>query len=239
MTAIRCHDCGILEKNDKSVSIRQCDWLLCDKCEKARKSGAIRKKQSSSNESNGLQKNAKSPQNTPRTHIPPPKPQETTEESTLQKLLSTPSKLLNSGFAAASALLLDADLSNPDIDGEKAPTSPELATNQAILCSSQECSQPANPNQCKCCICQRDFHFVCVGLKRKPSQKTPWSCPECKADTNLAIKKLCHTITSLQQTVNELVTKQNKLDDNQKVLCKENTELKRQLAELCEIQRKH
>ena len=72
MTAIRCHDCGVLEKNDKSVSIRQCDWLLCDKCEKARKSGAIKKKPSSDKESNRLKKHVQSPQNRPQTHIPPP-----------------------------------------------------------------------------------------------------------------------------------------------------------------------
>ena len=237
MTVIKCHDCGVLEKNDKSVSIRQCDWLLCDECEKARKSGAIRKKPSSNKESNGLRNHTKSPKNRPKTHIPPPKPQATTEgseESTLQKLFSTPSKLLNSGFAAASALLFDGDISNSDIDGEKESASPKLAAAKSQECSSQECSQPTNPNQCKCCICQRDFHVVCVGLRRKPSQKTSWSCPECKADTNLAIKKLCQTITSLQQTVNELATKQSKLNDNQKVLCKENVELKRQLADMKE-----
>ena len=146
---------------------------------------------------------------------------------------------MNSGFAAASALLLDADLSNSDIDDDKvstSPASPKLAEakSQDFICSSQECSQPTNPNQCKCCICQRDFHVVCVGLRRKPSQKTSWSCPECKADSNLAIKKLCQTITSLQQTVSELAIKQDKLNDNQKALSKENTELKRQLADMKE-----
>ena len=146
---------------------------------------------------------------------------------------------MNSGIAAASALLLDADLSNSDIDEDKvstSPASPKLAEakSQDFICSSQECSQPTNPNQCNCCICQRDFHIVGVGLRRKPSQKTSWSCPECKADSNLAIKKLCQTITSLQQTVSELAIKQGKLNDNQKTLSKENTELKRQLADMKE-----
>ena len=67
-----------------------------------------------------------------------------------------------------------------------------------------------------CCVC---------GTETKAFAKTSWPCPECKADTTLAIEKLCQTITSLQQTVSELATKQDKLDYNQKVLGKENTEL--------------
>ena len=41
---IKCHDCGISEKNDKTIQIRQCDWLLCDTCQASRASGVIRKK---------------------------------------------------------------------------------------------------------------------------------------------------------------------------------------------------
>ena len=41
---VTCHDCGISDKTDKSISMRQCDWLLCNTCQASRATGVIRKR---------------------------------------------------------------------------------------------------------------------------------------------------------------------------------------------------
>ena len=41
---VTCHDCGMADKTDKSISMRQCDWLLCNQCQASRATGVIRKR---------------------------------------------------------------------------------------------------------------------------------------------------------------------------------------------------
>lgn len=101
-------------------------------------------------------------------------------------------------------------------------------------CASSTCthSPDSNLTKCKCSICLQEFHLLCVGLKKRPAQKTLWSCPRCKTDTNASLKTLSHTISSLQQIVADLSEKQQKLIDQQGVIVKENTELKREVLKL-------
>lgn len=79
-----------------------------------------------------------------------------------------------------------------------------------------------------------EFHISCVGLKKRPGQKTKWSCPGCKTDINSVIKTLSQTISALEQTVTELTAKQKRLDDHQNILRNENIDLKRQIADMKE-----
>lgn len=47
------------------------------------------------------------------------------------------------------------------------------------------CSQPEEGDMIAChnenCVIEC-FHFQCVGIKKKPSAKTKWYCPDCKPE---------------------------------------------------------
>ena len=58
----------------------------------------------------------------------------------------------------------------------------------------------------------------CVNLKKHPSQKSVWSCPECRTDINSAIKNLRQSVVELQNTVSELSLKQERLDEENDTL---------------------
>lgn len=120
-----CYKCRV--KAD-DVEMRQCDYLLCNKCElkrlaemkeieKSRKSSVPSKSTPS-----GIQKHATSLQakSKPKANQPPPKQQKASptvkQPTTLAKLFSTPTKLLNSGFAAATSLLNDYPSSSDSIE---------------------------------------------------------------------------------------------------------------------------
>ena len=38
---VTCHDCGM---SDKTISMRQCDWLLCNQCQASRATRVIRER---------------------------------------------------------------------------------------------------------------------------------------------------------------------------------------------------
>ena len=96
----RCEDC---RKLDKSVDIRQSDYMLCDKCENKRKQGSKTKQTKSVSE----QKIEANPPAVRKKELSAPTSSrqcEATNRPTLQELFSTPTKLLNVGFSAASSL---------------------------------------------------------------------------------------------------------------------------------------
>ena len=200
--------------------MRQSDEYMCNSCDLKRvqeiKEITQMKNSNKASDSNqnGLEKyvdSLSSANNNPRTH---------TLDAATPKQQTLP--LPKQQTAAATTIL-----ENPTEHAEASNSTPLINT-----CNSLDCAQPSNKTECKCFICQRKYHIVCVGLKKRPSQKTAWSCPECRTDTNAAIRTLCQTVSSLQQTVSELTADQTHLKKQHVSLEKENHELSVKVAKL-------
>ena len=228
MTGRNCHDCGVSEKRDKTVQIRQCDWLLCDTCEKSRKAGIIRKKQSVNTGTKGQTHNASST----------PIHQDKTRQVTLRELLSNPSKLLNDKDANKDMKKTTVTFENtsgpwkvkrtptrnsPNAKSHKAatPSYYQCAANSSLLMNdlnlsksseSEEfsrCRLPECPsdNSCKdfahCTLCKNVFHLNCANLKKMPAKSTKWICVLCK-DFPSQLNELKQIITTVK-TENDLL----------------------------------
>ena len=92
----------------------------------------------------------------------------------LEKLFSTPTKLLNSGFAAATSLLIDYPNSSDSI--EEAEHDKLL---DFVKCVHTDCNiiSPIEPTY-SCSVCSRSLHLQCAGLTKPPKRK--WTCADCK-----------------------------------------------------------
>ena len=195
--------------------MRQCDYPLCNNCEKKRRE-EIKEIEKGRNSSS-------SPSEVPNTG-----------ETDLARL-----------FAPLTTSSTKSDKPKLNPQKTETPKSHEAATNfpidstssASVCCVSSTCNVSDDSSQistCKCSVCLMEYHITCVGLKKRPGQKTNWSCPKCKIDTNLAIKKLSQTILLLQETVNKLTSNQQRLDEQQNALRNENTDLKLQVSSMKE-----
>ena len=84
----------------------------------------------------------------------------------LEKLFSTPTKLLNSGFAAATSLLIDYPNSSDSI--EEAEHDKLL---DFVKCVHTDCNiiSPIEPTY-SCSVCSRSLHLQCAGLTKPPKE---------------------------------------------------------------------
>ena len=230
-----CYKCRV--KAD-DVAMRQCDYHLCNQCElkrlaemkeieKSRKSSAPSKSSPAEIKKlvSSLQTKPK-----PKANQPPAKQQKASptvnkQPSTLEKLFSTPTKLLNSGFAAATSLLIDYPNSSDSI--EEAEHDKLL---DFVKCVHTDCNiiSPIEPTY-SCSVCSRSLHLQCAGLTKPPIRK--WTCADCK-DLHSLAKNLQKTVTSLQQEMGALKSKHSELVRTQQTLQSENAELKSQQADL-------
>ena len=82
-------------------------------------------------------------------------------------------------------------------------------------CASETCQSETTTDQntTKCSICHLLYHLTCVNLKKRPSQKSVWTCPVCRTDINAAIKSLRQSVLELQNSFSELSLKQERLDE--------------------------
>ena len=198
--------CHDCHKASEEVEIRQSDYLLCNACDEIRRK-AVRE----------MWANPKSPN-------PDPNNVDKTDNGLANKVASTadiakkPTPSLNTNGAT-----------------ERPP--PNERQNVDEPCSSSNCVQGASANpqaQTTCTTCHKQFHLVCVNLKKRPSSKTNWNCPVCKAGINASFKKLTQAIVALQETVTELKNNQRVLSDKHDLLQNENAQLKVQLSDMQE-----
>ena len=201
-----CHDC---HKASEEVEMRQSDYLLCNACDE------IRRK-----EIREMWANPKSPH--PK---PPPKPHNVDKTNNGQT--KHVASLADKAKKLTSPLITNGETDNPNEN-----------QNGDEPCSSSNCVQGASAipqAQTTCSTCQKQFHLVCVNLKKRPSSKTNWNCPVCKSGINASFKRLTQAIVALQETVTELKNNHRVLSDKHDLLQNENAQLKVQLGDMQEV----
>ena len=207
---IKCHDCGISEKNDKTIQIRQCDWLLCDTCQASRASGVIRKKGSYVRGAT-----AKSPpSNSARKTIPAKSP-----PSLNCAKITTP-------------LTFARKTTSGEWQIEETPPATErrkVKGNDNQSCTGTACTVKSGEVACCCFICNNMFHLACVSLNKRPSKSSNWCCSNCK--------NVPAMIADMKNTINVLSAWQKSIYEQQQLIKAENSALKHQIAEIMASQK--
>ncbi len=214
--------CCKCKTRGNDVEIRQSDDYLCNKCESKRleQMKEIEKSRKSNDKSSptGLEK-----------YVSSLKAKEK-PTGVMEKLFSTPTKLLNRSFAAAASSLL-LDQQNPSENVETVGHDRTLKSSKCVH-SSCNISSPDEPVY-SCSVCSRSWHITCAGLSKVPVRK--WTCADCK-DLHSLTKSLQKIVTSLQHEVASLKSSQSELVKSQKVLQTENVELRSRQVELKSLQ---
>jgi hypothetical protein len=152
--------------------------------------------------------------------------------------INTPSKLIKAGTDGLSRYVASL-ISNGAERNKAEATNPStnllntamVVENPVQTCSIINCAKSTGILT-KCTNCENDFHLTCVGLKKRPSVKTKWNCPDCKNDTAEILKKLSHAVESFRSTLSKVNVEQTKLKEQQQALKTENTQLKTQVIEM-------
>jgi hypothetical protein len=228
-----CYKCNA---NGDDVEMRQCDYHLCKKCElnRLKEMAEIKKCRKTNTSSelnhNGLEQYVESLRTKSK---PPPKQKHVNKsgakepQSTLQKLFSTPSKLLNTGFAAASSLLVENPSSTQSV---KALNYDENSSK----CVHPNCNIISSDKPlCACSVCSSQYHVACAGLTKPPARK--WTCANCK-DMHSLTKNLMKTVANLQREIVGMKSSQSDFKKSQEVLQTENVKLKSRHLELKKLQ---
>ena len=147
------------------------------------------------------------------------------QQSTLQKIISTPTKLLNTGFMAASSLLTDQyepmkPQSDKPIFVEEVKKDEQLLSSKCPSCNCDFVS-PSEPVGI-CSFCDSKYHISCAGLTKPPVRK--WTCPECRNLHSLA-KNLQMIVTGMQREIQHL-------KKSQETIRSENVRIKSQQSSL-------
>ena len=197
--------CHDCHKASEEVEIRQSDYLLCNACDEIRRK-AVREMWAN----------------------PSPNPEPNNVDKTDNGLANK---------VASTADIAKKPIPPLNTNGATERPPPNERQNVDEPCSSSNCVQGASANpqvQTTCTTCHKQFHLVCVNLKKRPSSKTNWNCPVCKAGINASLKKLTQAIVALQETVTELKNNHRVLSDKHDLLQNENAQLKVQLSDMQE-----
>ena len=195
----RCHDCST-RKDD--VEIRQSDYMLCDSCEQKRRNG--------NNSDHGDDLELHNIRSEPTTSI----------DQISGGLVCQFQPLTKNDKASIKPSHVNATPNIPAAPGGARPKITEpLGEHVSNKCARETCSEiTTNQNTTKCTICQLVYHLTCVNLKKRPSQKSVWTCPECRTNIISAIKNIRQSVVELQNTISELSLKQERLDEENDTL---------------------
>ena len=208
----RCHDCS---KRKADVEISQSNYMLCDSCEYKRWNG-------DNSDDIELHNN----RSEPTTSIDQ-------NSGSLARYFQPLTKKHTDDKVRGEPVPGNATPNIPAAPGGARPkiTAP-LGEHVSNKCASETCSEiTTNQNTTKCTICHLVYHLTCVNLKKCPSQKSVWSCPECRTDINSAIKNLRQSVVELQNTVSELSLKQERLDEENDTLRTLNNQLTQEIRD--------